>query len=77
MHDLATRSLVLQAIEEQVEQALNCKIKMKVSIWKHEMVGFWIQSDRQFIQHARFLGEVDQVEACFGLFGDSVNLDAR
>jgi hypothetical protein len=38
--------------QEQVEQALNCKIKMKVLIWKHEMVGFRIQSDGWFIQHA-------------------------
>jgi hypothetical protein len=32
VRDPATRALVLQAIEEQVEQALNCKINMKVSI---------------------------------------------
>jgi hypothetical protein len=24
-----------------------------------------------------FLGDVDQVEACFSLFGDSINLEAR
>jgi hypothetical protein len=40
--------------QEQVEQALNCKINMNVSIWKHKMVGFWRQSDGRFIQHARW-----------------------
>ena len=54
VRDPATRALILQAIKEQVEQALNCKINMKVSIWKHKMVGFRIWSDERFIQHVRW-----------------------
>ena len=39
--------------QEQVEQALNCEIRMKYFTRITNKVGFWKQADGRFSQHAR------------------------